>query len=93
MHFLGHSLSQVDTSPGADAPWLAREFPCPACSARIVHLSYRGRCPICQAQVAGRYVGLLAGEWVPATTTFDELCALLRDERFVLIFSLPWIDF
>jgi predicted RNA-binding Zn-ribbon protein involved in translation (DUF1610 family) len=85
-------LSDVDLSPGAEAPWLDQEFPCPACGEKLVHLSHYGLCPICRAQIAGNYVGHLAGEWVPAFATHDELCALLRDERFVLIFSLPWVD-
>lgn len=85
-------LSEVDLSDGAAAPWLDREFPCPKCGEQLVRLSHYGCCPICKAQIAGNYVGLFAGEWVPACATFEELCAMLRDERFVLIFSLAWID-
>lgn len=68
------------------------EFPCPACGESIVHLSHYGRCPICAAPISAQYVGMLGKEWVPACATFDELCALLRDERFRLVHSLEWVD-
>lgn len=71
---------------------LAREFPCPDCGETLVHLTWQGRCPICEALVSARYVGLLAGAWVPACATEAELRAMLREPAFKLVYSLPWCD-
>ena len=60
---------------------------CPHCGAAMSSLTYTGNCPACCRPVAGIYIGTLAGEWVRGELT----PALLRDERFVLVYSYEWL--